>query len=731
MNNPLTFFDKELSWLTFNERVLQEAADETVPLIERIRFLGIYSANLDEFFRVRIAGIRRSAILEVAQNSGQKTNTLLHQQISDKVNGSTEEFKRVAERLFSQLTDKKIEIIFNDNQSNSIESKLNVDQKSWLEQYFDNRIIRHITPIVIHSKTHLAHCIDDDGIYFLVALNCEDKLQTEQIQFALVEIPREEVQRFILIPEKLSSEHQPSKSQYIMLLDDVVHFFIEKLFKGVFHYDRLEAYSIKLTRDAEYNLIDDLDESLLDQMSKGLKQRLKADVVRLVYDHNMPQYMITFLRKALKIKELDNLVPGIRYRHFKDFIKFPNIGNKNLEKSELPPLTSSRFMAFDSVFDAIHQHDILLYYPYHKFKHFTEFVRQASYDPLVKSIKINVYRVAKNSRIIHSLIEAVKNGKKVTVVIELRARFDEQANIEWAKVMKDAGIHVEFGIETLKIHAKLCLITRIEDEQTVKYAHIGTGNFHENNARVYTDFSLFTKHKEICQEVNNVFSFISHSYKRFRFNHLIVSPLTARRRLYQLIDHEIQVAEQGDKAEIILKLNNLVDKGLITKLYAASNAKVNIRLIIRGMCSLIPGVKGMSEKIKVISIIDQYLEHPRVMVFHNEGNKQVFITSADWMERNLDHRVEVACPIYDEELKTRILHTIELHFKDNTKARIIDRQQKNHYVSHNNNERVRSQVAIYDYLQEQEFIDQQWLIKTLPNIKSESTMASETVKNHE
>jgi polyphosphate kinase len=731
MNTPPIFFDKELSWLAFNERVLQEAADETVPLIERIRFLGIYSANLDEFYRVRIAGIRRKAILEVAHNSEHKPNTLLHEKISEKVHNASAEFKRIAELTFKQLADNNIEILFNDSNNNSIENKLNVDQKLWLEHYFDSRIIRHITPIIIHSKTHLSNCINDDGIYFLVALHFKEEHKPEQTQFALVEIPREEIKRFIQIPEKLINDKQCQSHQYIMLLDDVVHYFIEKLFKGVFDYDNIEAYSIKLTRDAEYNLIDDLDESLLDQMSKGLKQRLKADVVRLVYDHNMPQHMTTFLRKALKIKQLDNQVPGIRYRHFKDFIAFPNIGNKNLEKTELPSLTSSRFNAHESVFQAIKQQDILLYYPYHKFRHFTEFIRQASYDPLVKSIKINVYRVAKNSRIIHSLIEAVKNGKKVTVVIELRARFDEQANIEWAKVMKDAGINVEFGIETLKIHAKLCLITRIEDDQKVKYAHIGTGNFHENNARVYTDFSLFTQHKEICQEVNNVFSFISHSYKRFRFNHLIVSPLTARRRLYQLIDHEIQQAEQGNKAEITLKLNNLVDKGLITKLYTASNAKVNIRLIIRGMCSLIPSVKGLSEKIKIVSIIDQYLEHPRVMVFHNQGNKQVFITSADWMERNLDHRVEVACPIYDENLKTRILHTLDLHFKDNTKARIINRQQNNRYVCHNSNEPIRSQMAIYDYLQEQEFIDQQCQVKTLQTLKSGSTINNEPHNNQE
>ena len=316
----------------------------------------------------------------------------------------------------------------------------------------------------------------------------------------------------------------------------------------------------------------------------------------------------------------------------------------------------------------------------------------------MREVKINIYRVAKNSRIIQSLIEAVKNGKKVTVVVELKARFDEEANIGWAKLMKDAGIHVEFGIETLKVHSKLCIITRLENEKLVKYAHIGTGNFHESNARIYTDFALFTKHKEICQEVDNVFSFISHSYKRFRFNHLIVSPLTSRRRLNQLIENEIQAAKDNKKAEITLKLNNLVDKSLINKLYSASQSGVKIRLIVRGMCSLIPGVKDQSSNIKVISIVDSYLEHPRVMIFHNQGDKLVFITSGDWMERNIDHRVEVGCPIYDETLKNRIMHIIELHFKDNVKARVIDKNNSNKYVTNSNKTKIRSQLAIHEYL---------------------------------
>ncbi|GAA6203452.1 polyphosphate kinase 1 [Thalassotalea sp. SU-HH00458] len=687
-------FNKELSWLSFNERVLQEAADKTVPLIERIRFLGIYSSNLDEFFRVRVADVRRRAILETAQETSKDKWRTINKKINNKVNTLTKNFNQITQEIFSLLNQENIYTIFDDQHNDTFNEKLNTQQLAWLKQYFEHRIIRHITPIILHSKTQLANCIDDDGIYFLVALHHQ-----KQINYALVEIPRENVKRFIELPNEHSKE---SKAKYIVLLDDVVHYFIKKLFVGVFPFDHIEAYSMKLTRDAEYNLTDDLDESLLDQMSKGLKQRLKADLVRLVHDQNMPQHMTDYLRKSLKIKDDEALSQGVRYRHFKDFIKFPNLGGKHLEYEELPALDSAHFTQCPTVFDAISQQDILLYYPYYKFKHFTEFVRQASYDPLVRHIKINIYRVAKHSRIIQSLIEAVKNGKKVTVVIELKARFDEQANIEWAKLMKDAGIEVELGIETLKVHSKLCLITRIEDEKIVRYAHIGTGNFHENNARVYTDFALFTKHKEICQEVDNVFSFVTHSYLRFRFNHLIVSPLTSRRRLYQLIDSEIEFAEQQQKASITLKLNNLVDNGLINKLYAASQAGVKIKLIIRGMCSLVPNEKNTSENIKIISIVDRFLEHPRVMLFHNGGNQQLFITSADWMERNIDHRVEVACPIYDEVLKQQIIDMLDIQFQDNVKARIINKAQNNRYVTQGKRPPLRSQMAIYNYLVEHE-----------------------------
>ena len=701
MTNRNTYFNKELSWLSFNDRVLQEAQDVSVPIIERIRFLGIYSANLDEFFRVRVAKIRRAAIVESTQHDIKHHHTLLLNELIAKVTKSTDIFQNTTETIFNELSQHHIHMVFNNDGSKSFDQTLTAYQHRWLLNYFKHKIIRHLIPIIINSHSQLSNILNDDGIYFLVVL-----YQGEHQQYALVEIPRKEENRFIVLPTK-----DGRTEKYIVLLDDVVNYYINEVFKGFFDYENIEAYSIKLTRDADYNLTDELDKSLLDKLSNGIKQRIKADPVRLVYDQNMPENMKKYLRKALKIKEIDNLVPGVRTRHFKDFIDFPNLGRKNLENPHLKALNANRFILYNSVFSAISQHDILLYYPYYKFRHFTEFVRQASYDPAVTEIKINIYRVAKHSQIIHSLLEAVKNGKQVTVNVELRARFDEKANIEWAKRMKEGGISVEFGIDTLKVHAKLCLVTRLEDGQTIQYVHIGTGNFNEDTARIYTDFALFTKHKEICQEVDNIFSFITRSYLRFRFNHLLVSPLTARRRIYQLIDNEIDFARQGKKAKIILKLNNLVDKGLINRLYAASNAKVKIKLIIRGMCSLIPGQEGLSEHIYAISIVDQFLEHPRVMVFGNDGDKQVYISSADWMDRNLDHRVEVACPIYDEQLKQRILHTLELHFRDTTKARILNKDQNNPYVQRGNRRKIRSQEAIYDYLVQQEADDMITLTK--------------------
>lgn len=392
------------------------------------------------------------------------------------------------------------------------------------------------------------------------------------------------------------------------------------------------------------------------------------------------------------------LIPGGRYHNFKDFISFPNVGRDYLENKPLPPMTCADFEGYANAFDAIRAQDILLHYPYHSFEHMTELVRQASFDPKVVSIKINIYRVAKDSKLMNSLVDAVHNGKRVVVVVELQARFDEEANIEWSRILTDAGVHVIFGVPGMKIHAKLLLITRKEGDEFVRYAHIGTGNFHERTARIYTDFALLTANQELAAEVRAVFGYIENPFRPVKFNHLIVSPRNSRTQIYRLLDSEIANAKAGKKAAITLKVNNLVDKGLINKLYGASAAGVKIRMIIRGMCSLVPGVEGVSDNIEIISIIDRFLEHPRVLVVHNDGNPQVFISSADWMERNIDHRIEVMAPIRDERLKQRIIDILNIQFIDTVKARRIDKEMSNQYVERGNRRKVRSQIAIYDYL---------------------------------
>jgi polyphosphate kinase len=394
----------------------------------------------------------------------------------------------------------------------------------------------------------------------------------------------------------------------------------------------------------------------------------------------------------------DSLISSGPYRNFKDFIGFPNVGRSYLENQELPALTSKDFSDYDTVFDAITAKDILLHYPYHRFLHVTEFIRQAAFDPSVKHIRLNIYRVASQSRVISSLIDAVDNGKKVTVVVELRARFDEEANIQWSKKMTDAGVQVVFGMHALKIHSKLCVVSREEKGQLINYAHFGTGNFNEKTAKIYTDFSLFTRNQELANEAEAVFTFIQQPYRRQKFQHLQVSPLNARTKIQALVRQEIQNANEGLKAEITLKINNLDDKLLIDDLYKASQAGVIIKAIIRGMCSLVPGVKGLSENISVISVVDRFLEHPRVMVFENAGDTKMFISSADWMTRNMDFRIEVGCPIYDEDLKRRIMDILHIQFNDTLKARVIDKQQTNHYVTRGNRKNLRSQTEIYRYL---------------------------------
>ena len=678
--------EKELSWLSFNERVLQEAADESVPIIERVRFLGIYSNNLDEFFRVRVADLHRRMALEKlgqTKKSRMSAEDLLHL-VNEKVQALTDRFNEIHIDVIKGLARRNIFLI-NDEQ-------LNEKEGAWLRKYFRDEVLHHITPILITDFTNLAAVMDDEDAYLMCALH-----KSTHTQYALLQIPAEQTSRFIQMP-RIKGVRRKS----IIVLDNAMRYCIEDIFHGFIDFDSVEMFSVKMTRDAEYDLERDVELSMLEKMSQGIKQRETNRPVRLVYDDSMPKYMFDFLCEKLSLDPEENTTASGKYRNFRDFIGFPNVGPKYLENPKMSALNCTAFDKADNVFDAITDGDILLYYPFHKFRYLTDFVRAASFDPAVKEIRITIYRVASKSQILKSLIDAVRNGKKVTVIVELRARFDEEANIEWARDLTDAGIDVEFGVSSLKCHSKIIHIKREEQGALVSYAHVGTGNFNEKTARIYTDFAMFTKNPEITAEVERVFEFIINPYKQFNFKHLQVSPNHSRNQIYKLIDAEIEQAKQGQKAEIFLKVNNLVDSGLAKKLYEASGSGVKIRLIVRGMCNIQPGVKGLSENIQAISVVDRFLEHPRVAIFHAGGDKTTYISSADWMTRNIDHRVEVGCPVLDKKNKKVIKDLLELQWRDTTKARVIDAEQTNAYVRRGNRKKIRSQVETYNYLKQLE-----------------------------
>ncbi|EKT56337.1 polyphosphate kinase 1 [Providencia sneebia] len=679
MSQERLYHEKELSWLAFNERVLQEAADKRNPLIERMRFLGIYSNNLDEFYKVRFADVKRRILINEERGSASGARHLL-KRIQNKVAKQEQEFDILYNDLLLEMARNQIFLIN--------ERQISPRQQIWLRQYFRQNLRQHITPILINPDTNLVEFLKDDYTYLAVEI-----INGNDVQYALLEIPSDKVPRFVNLPPEM-----PKRRKSMILIDNILRYTLDEIFKGFFDYDKLNAYSMKMTRDAEYDIATEMESSLLEIMSSTLKQRLTAEPVRFVYQRDMPDEMVAVLREKLGLSNDDSVIAGGRYHNFKDFIKFPNEGNKNLLNKPLPRLRHRWFDNFRNGFDAIRERDVLLYYPYYTFEHTLELLRQASFDPNVLSIKINIYRVAKDSRIIDSMIHAAHNGKKVTVVVELQARFDEEANIHWAKHLTAAGVHVIFSAPGLKIHAKLFIISRMEEGQIVRYAHIGTGNFNEKTARLYTDYSLLTANEEITNEVRRVFSFIENPYRPVTFNNLMVSPQNTRTKLNALIDQEIVNALAGLPSGITLKINNLVDRELTDKLYDASNAGVKVRLLIRGMCSLVAGQPGYSENIQVTSIVDRFLEHDRVYVFANAGDEQVFISSADWMTRNIDYRIEVAVRLVDERLKQTVLDILELQFSDTVKARYVDKDLSNNYVPRGNKRKIQAQLAVYDYL---------------------------------
>ncbi|GKW14172.1 RNA degradosome polyphosphate kinase [Pectobacterium actinidiae] len=679
MGQDKLYIEKELSWLSFNERVLQEAADKSNPLIERMRFLGIYSSNLDEFYKVRFADLKRRILINEEQGLDGNLRHLLGK-IQARVLKTDQIFDSLYNELLLEMARNQIFLVN--------ERQVSPTQQEWLRDYFRQYLRPHITPILIFNETNLVEFLKDSYTYLAVEI-----IRGDEISYALLEIPSDKIPRFVNLPAEA-----PRRRKTMILIDNILRYCLDDIFKGFFDYDALNAYSMKMTRDAEYDLVTEMESSLLELMSSSLKQRLTAEPVRFVYQRDMPDAMVEMLLEKLGISSYDSVIPGGRYHNFKDFISFPNVGRANLVNKPLPRLRHTGFNHFRNGFDAIRERDVLLYYPYHTFEHVLELLRQASFDPNVLSIKINIYRVAKDSRIINSMIHAAHNGKKVTVVVELQARFDEEANIHWAKRLTEAGVHVIFSVPGLKIHAKLFLISRREGENIVRYAHIGTGNFNEKTARLYTDYSLLTADERITNEVRRVFNFIENPYRPVSFEHLLVSPQNSRDKLYQLINTEIENALANRDAGITLKVNNLVDKGLAEKLYQASSAGVKINLLVRGMCSLIPNLPGISENIQVISILDRYLEHDRVYVFNNGGDKKVYLSSADWMTRNIDYRIEVAVEILDPILKNRVLETLDILFSDTVKARVIDKESSNRYVSRGNKRKVRAQNAIYDYI---------------------------------
>lgn len=671
------FVSRDISWLSFNQRVLQEAEDESNPLIERLRFLGIFSNNRDEFFRVRVATVRRMRDLGKKGEDilGENPQELLDQ-IQKVVLRQEKKFTKIYQQIRKELSSEKIFIVNED--------QLSDDQLAFVADYFKFTVRPTLVPIILDHATPELH-LKDKAIYLAVKLSSKRK----KPQYALIELPTGTLSRFLLLPAPNDQE------TYVMLLDDVIRLALPNIFR-IFEFDTIEAFNFKMTRDAELDLDDDLGASYLDKVEKSLSARKKGEPVRFVYDREMPEDLLGALIKKLNLKDLENVIPAGRYHNFKDFMSFPSAGADHLQYDKLPPLEHPLLRDQKSYLEVIGRQDVLITYPYQQFSYVINLLREAAIDPKVRSIQINLYRVAKESRIINALINAAQNGKEVIVIVELQARFDEENNIKISNKLKESGVKVVFGVQGLKVHSKLMLISRKESRGLRYYAHIGTGNFHEGTARIYGDHSLLTSHPEITREVAKVFEFFQLNYKRMAFKHLMVSPFNQRRKLVNLIQKEINNAKEGQEAYILLKLNNLVDESMIRKLYEASEAGVKIRMMVRGICSLVPGVKGMSENVEVYSVVDRFLEHARVMVFANGGDALYYISSADWMTRNLDHRIEVATPIFDKTIQQELRDNLEIQFSDNQKARIINKQQNNPYRK-KSGAKVRSQFAIYNY----------------------------------
>lgn len=669
---------RDLSWLDFNARVLQEAADSKVPLLMRLKFLGIFSNNLDEFFRVRVAALRRLASVKLngskLSTHSRRTLKNIHQTVVEQ----QQSFEAIYANILLALQDHQIFVVD--------EKQLTDEQGDIVRAYFHDIVRPLLVPLML-SRTTKVPPLTDGSIY--LALRLTDKKQRHiSLQYALIELPTEKLPRFFVF-------HQDD-CQYVILLDDVVRYCLADIF-NLFGYNEFEAYTVKATKDAEMDLAEDVSKSFMEQISQGIQNRKFGQMTRFIYDKKIDKDLLKFLTQKLKIRKSDNIIPAGRYHNFKDFMNFPSLGKPHLDKRSNPPLVHPDINPRRSFLQLLRQKDVMLHFPYHSFHPIIDFLREAAIDPDVKFIKMTIYRLARQSDVMNALINARKNGKEVTAIVELQARFDEEANIEWTNQLQENGIKVLHGQQGIKIHAKLILIGRQENKKTRLYANISTGNFHEKTARTYADDSLFTSHSQLVKDVERVFDWIE-TRKMPQFRHLLVSPNHLYRKVLQLIDREIKLAKAGKPAYLLFKLNSLNEAHLIEKLYEASAAGVIIDLIVRGICSIIPQIPKLSENINAISIVDKYLEHSRIYLFGIGEREQIYIASADFMDRNLHRRIEVACPVLDPALQEELKTMLNYQLKDNTKARLLNDSRLNSYKT-NNQPPFRSQNEIYDYFE--------------------------------
>ena len=674
------YINREISWLEFNERVLQEADDTNVPLIERVRFLGIFSNNLDEFYRVRYATVKRIA---VSNDSGKTiyrdvTAKNLLKEISTKAIKLQEQSFKILSKIVIELEREKIFFVN--------ENTMMKYQKKFISSYFSD-IISPSLGIIVLDKIKKMPKFEDNLSFILVKM----KNKYDQSQHAILHFPKN-LKRFIQLPSN-------DDNDYVVMVDDIIRYYLKKIFK-IFRPKQISAHMIKISRDAELEFDDDISKSYLEKISESLLDRYSGNPVRFVYDSEMSKETLDFIISKMSIDvENDSIVPGGKYHNRSDYMNFPSLGRKNLIYDDLIPLKISGLNLNKGIFKKIAEKDFLLHTPYQKFLYIINFLIEASIDPKVKKIFITIYRLSKLSKVASALINAARNGKKVFVLIELQARFDESANIKYAKEMQSHGIKISYGSQNLKVHSKICVVERKQENGIDKYGFISTGNLNESTAKVYTDMTLFTSNNQILDEVKSVFNFFDANYKKYNFKNLFISPINTATRLKKLIKNEIKNAKKGEPAWIKIKINNITNRNMIKALYDASRNGVKIELIVRGVCCLIPGIKKMSESIKGISIVDRFLEHTRFMIFCDGGNNKTYISSADWMTRNLDNRVEVTCPIFDKEIKDEIMDVFKIYWNDNVKSRFINSPKINSYKK-NKNPVYRSQSEVYKYYQE-------------------------------